>query len=484
MSTTTILACSRMARLSAIIALAFTAGCSSETGILIEVSQAELSGEPDSLRFFVGVQYDELGLDIPGCGQAVRFSGDAEADRDVSIGGRDLASDPYKLLLSPSDTLSREHELMVVAVALRGEGEVVGIGALEKPVMFVDGKVLSWPITLSRVDDTAANVTEAGCACARTSIGMIAITPTADPDCDTDIGDRDCDHNNPYVGMSSPERCGSGIDDNCDGVDDDEDKDEDGFTPCEGDCDDDDRTVHPGAVELCDGLDNDCSASTPRYPESSECYVGDADGICFMGKAYCDDYNPNNTSARGVCEALDGALHNEASPESCIEYAQCLDSGSPPYYGAECSDGEVFDDVECTLSMTLDEINNVYVPCPGAIFLGAGLPEQAECYWVLMGGPDQGDYKARLRRFVNNTGDTAVIDSCRARLSIYDVLTVPPEFPGESVFRVWSSYEGFANEHLRITVHSRVLPRNDECPQLGGLDCGGNLPILPPFDTP
>ena len=38
------------------------------------------------------------------------------------------------------------------------------------------------------------------------------------------------------------------------------DLDEDGFTPAEGDCDDDDATVHPGAVERCDEQQNDCAA--------------------------------------------------------------------------------------------------------------------------------------------------------------------------------------------------------------------------------
>ena len=36
------------------------------------------------------------------------------------------------------------------------------------------------------------------------------------------------------------------------------DNDGDGFGLCEGDCDDDDASVYPGAPEICDGLDNDC----------------------------------------------------------------------------------------------------------------------------------------------------------------------------------------------------------------------------------
>jgi hypothetical protein len=37
------------------------------------------------------------------------------------------------------------------------------------------------------------------------------------------------------------------------------DDDGDGVSECAGDCNDDSASIHPGAVEVCDGLDNDCS---------------------------------------------------------------------------------------------------------------------------------------------------------------------------------------------------------------------------------
>ncbi|MCK6519786.1 putative metal-binding motif-containing protein, partial [Myxococcota bacterium] len=48
-------------------------------------------------------------------------------------------------------------------------------------------------------------------------------------------------------------------DNDCDGaIDEGLDTDGDGFTPCQGDCDDGAATVHPDGVEVCNGVDDDC----------------------------------------------------------------------------------------------------------------------------------------------------------------------------------------------------------------------------------
>ena len=39
------------------------------------------------------------------------------------------------------------------------------------------------------------------------------------------------------------------------------DDDGDGYTVSDGDCDDQDATIHPGALEACDGIDNDCDGA-------------------------------------------------------------------------------------------------------------------------------------------------------------------------------------------------------------------------------
>ena len=75
------------------------------------------------------------------------------------------------------------------------------------------------------------------------------------------------------------------------------DADNDGFSEASGDCDDGDDTVHPGAPELCDGLDNDCDASIDEGP-ASPLYYEDLDG---------DSYG-NDDTAIGSCIPIVGRV--------------------------------------------------------------------------------------------------------------------------------------------------------------------------------
>ncbi len=45
-----------------------------------------------------------------------------------------------------------------------------------------------------------------------------------------------------------------------------EDRDGDGFTPNDGDCNDDDPMFHPDADEICDDRDNNCDYLIDEYP--------------------------------------------------------------------------------------------------------------------------------------------------------------------------------------------------------------------------
>ncbi len=57
------------------------------------------------------------------------------------------------------------------------------------------------------------------------------------------------------------------------------DADGDTFTTCGGDCDDSAAAIYPGAPQVCDGVNNDCSA--PGWPALTGTNEADADGDTF-----------------------------------------------------------------------------------------------------------------------------------------------------------------------------------------------------------
>ncbi|MFZ5477605.1 MAG: MopE-related protein [Myxococcota bacterium] len=94
-------------------------------------------------------------------------------------------------------------------------------------------------------------------------IWLFACKPEAEPppDYDGDGVERpaDCDDDDPAVHPGAEEVWYDGVDQDCDGNDDD--RDADGVTVA-GDCDDADPTAYPGAEEVCgDGADDDCEGS-------------------------------------------------------------------------------------------------------------------------------------------------------------------------------------------------------------------------------
>jgi hypothetical protein len=56
---------------------------------------------------------------------------------------------------------------------------------------------------------------------------------------------------------------------------------------CALDCDDGDASVHPGAEDVCDGLDNDCDGTIDEDFAASACTTGEP-GICAAGTSSCE----------------------------------------------------------------------------------------------------------------------------------------------------------------------------------------------------
>ncbi len=105
------------------------------------------------------------------------------------------------------------------------------------------------------------------------------------------IGDGDCDDQDPAVHPGAEETPYDGIDQDCSGADL-TDVDDDGHEADivgGDDCDDQDPNTHAGAEELGDGIDNDCDGSVDEGLDTAD---DDGDGFAEV-EGDCDDENPD-----------------------------------------------------------------------------------------------------------------------------------------------------------------------------------------------
>ncbi|MFZ0724697.1 MAG: MopE-related protein [Desulfobacterales bacterium] len=101
------------------------------------------------------------------------------------------------------------------------------------------------------------------------------------PDIDGDgytEGQGDCNDQNAAINPGAVDICGDGIDQDCNGSDPvcdplDPDTDGDGYTESQGDCNDDNAAVNPGAIDICgDGIDQDCSGEDLTCSSGNSAY--------------------------------------------------------------------------------------------------------------------------------------------------------------------------------------------------------------------
>ncbi|HHO52132.1 MAG TPA: hypothetical protein ENK18_14975 [Deltaproteobacteria bacterium] len=85
------------------------------------------------------------------------------------------------------------------------------------------------------------------------------------------------------------------------------DTDQDGWTIVAGDCDDSNDAVHPGAIELCNGIDDDCDGIVDNADHDSDGHI-DASCLDYPGPLPADDCDDaDGTSFPGAAEQADGA---------------------------------------------------------------------------------------------------------------------------------------------------------------------------------
>ena len=170
-----------------------------------------------------------------------------------------------------------------------------------------------------------------------------------DDDGDGDPDATDCAELDDAIYTGAPEACDA-VDSDCDGslVDEDvdtdgdgvpdcadEDVDGDGFSPADGDCNDENPSIHPGAPESCDDVDSDCDGSLVDEDIDTD---GDDDPDCTDP----DDDGDGDPDATD-CAELDDAIYTGA-PEAC----DAVDSDCDGSLVDEDPDTDGDDDPDCT----------------------------------------------------------------------------------------------------------------------------------------